>query len=132
MYPGIKHLHVLCAVLSGSGFLLQGIWMLKRSPLLNHRLTRVVPHVIDTVFLGSAIALVVLGGWYPSVAPWVAAKIVGLVVYILFGAVALRLGPTMATRKAAFVAAVATFAWIVSVALTKNPTGFFAFAGDYF
>lgn len=132
MYLGIKHLHVLCAVLSGSGFLLQGIWMLKRSPLLNHRLTRILPHVIDTVFLGSAVALAVLSGWYPLVAPWVTAKVVGLVVYILFGAVALRLGRTMAVRTGALVAAIATFGWIVSVALTKNPMGFFAFSGDYF
>lgn len=132
MYLGIKHLHVLCAVLSGSGFLLQGIWMLQRSPLLNHRLTRIVPHVIDTVFLGSAITLAMLSGWYPFVAPWVTAKVVGLVVYILFGAVALRLGRTMTGRATALVAAVATFAWIVSVALTKNPMGFFAFAGEYF
>jgi uncharacterized membrane protein SirB2 len=126
MYPAIKQLHILCALLSGSGFLLQGVWMMKRSPLLDHRLTRTVPHVIDTVFLGSAITLVTLSGQYPFVAPWVTAKVGGLIVYVLLGATALRRGRTMSIRVCALVAALATFSWIVSVALTKNPAGFFA------
>lgn len=131
MYVAVKHLHVLCAVLSGAGFLLQGIWMMLRSPLLRHRLTRTVPHVIDTVFLGSAIVLATMSGQYPFVAPWVTAKVVALVVYILLGAVALRLGPTMPVRVVALVAALVTFLWIVSVALTKNPAGFLALVGDF-
>ena len=130
MYLGIKHLHVLCAVLSGSGFALQGIWMTVRSPLLNHRLTRVVPHVVDTIFLASAITLAVMSGQLPFVAPWVTAKVIGLVVYILFGAVALRLGRTMQVRATSLVAALVTFSWVVSVALTKNPAGYLAFIGD--
>jgi len=129
MYLGIKHLHVLCAVLSVSGFLLRGIWMTMRSPLLDHRLTRIVPHVIDTVFLGSAITLALMSGQYPFVAPWVTAKVAGLIVYILFGAVALRLGPTRPIRVAALIAALVTFSWIVSAALTKNPAGFLALSG---
>jgi uncharacterized membrane protein SirB2 len=130
-YLAIKNVHVVCAVLSGAGFLLQGVWMMARSPLVEHRLTRTLPHVIDTVFLGSAIALASLSAQYPFVAPWLTAKVSGLVIYILLGAVALRRGRTMRERVAAFVAATATFAWIVSVALTKNPAGFFVVTGAY-
>lgn len=129
MYLAIKHLHVACAILSGTGFLVQGIWMMLRHPLLDHRLTRTVPHVIDTVFLGSAIALATLSGQYPFVAPWVTAKVTGLVVYILLGATALRWGRTLSLRATALAAALATFAWIVSVALTKNPAGYLSFLG---
>jgi len=129
-YFALKYLHMLCAVLSGSGFVLQGVWMMARSPLLDHRLTRTVPHVIDTVFLGSAIALAALSGQYPFVAPWVTAKVSGLVIYIVLGALALR-GRSMRLRVVAFLAAVTTFAWIVSVALTKNPAGFFVVTGAF-
>lgn len=131
MYLAVKHLHILCAVLSGAGFVLQGVWMMRRSPLLDHRLTRTVPHLIDTVFLGSAIALAVMSGQYPFVAPWVTAKVTALVVYILLGALALRWGRTMRVRVMAFVAAVATFLWIVSVALSKNPAGYLAATGVF-
>lgn len=131
MYIAVKHLHILCAVLSGSGFALQGVWMLMRSPLLDHRVTRVLPHVVDTVFLGSALTLATLSGQYPFVAPWVTAKVTGLVVYVLLGAVALRRGRTMRVRALALAGAMATFAWIVSVALTKNPAGFLIFTGAF-
>jgi len=124
MYLAVKHLHILCATLSGCGFVLQGIWMMRRSALLNHRITRTLPHLIDTVFLGSAITLATMSGQYPFVSPWVSAKVCGLLAYILLGAIALRRGRTMAIRVAAFIAALATFLWIVSVAVTKNPAGY--------
>lgn len=129
MYYGIKHLHILCAILSASGFVLQGIWMMARSPLLDHRITRRLPHVIDTVFLLSGIALATMSGQIPFVAPWLTSKVVALVVYILLGAVALRRGSTMKIRVVAFVLALFTFAWIASVALTKNPAGYLALVG---
>ena len=131
MYLTVKHLHILCVILSGSGFVLQGVWMMCRSPLLTHRMTRTLPHLIDTVFLGSAITLATMSGQYPFVSPWVTAKVIGLVVYILLGAAALRWGRTMRVRVVALLAALTTFSWIVSVALTKNPAGYFAWTGVF-
>jgi len=123
MYQAIKHLHVTCVVLSLCAFLLRGVWMTTGSALLRARLTRVLPHVIDTLLLCSALALVGLLGGVPV---WVWAKIGGLLVYITFGMIAFRPGRPMLARVVALVAAVATFAWIVSVAVTKVPAGFFA------
>ena len=58
-------------------------------------------------------------------APWLISKIAGLVVYIGLGVVALR-HSRLRVRAAAWVAALLTATWIVSVALTKNPAGFLA------
>ena len=80
IYLAVKNLHVLCAVLSGTGFVLQGIWMMMRSPVLEHRVTRTLPHVIDTIFLASAITLAAMSAQYPFVAPWLTAKVIGLLV----------------------------------------------------
>jgi hypothetical protein len=55
MYLMIKHIHVTCVLLSIAGFALRGWWMLVDHRLLRHRLTRSVPHVVDTVLLGTAI-----------------------------------------------------------------------------
>lgn len=124
MYYGIKHLHVLLAVISILGFALRGVWMMSGSALLEKRLVRVLPHVVDTLLLLSAIALAVMIAQYPFVAGWVTAKVVGLVVYIVLGMVALRRGRTKGIRIAAFFAAIVVFAWIASVAVSKNPAGF--------
>lgn len=126
MYLAIKHLHVTCVVLSILGFLLRGSWMLRGSGLLRHRLTRILPHLIDTTLLASAIWLAVAIKQYPFVAPWITAKVLGLLAYIVLGAIALRRGRTLRIRLAALLAAVVVYLWIVSVALSKNAAGFFA------
>lgn len=126
MYQWLKFIHLGCVVLSVGGFVLRGAWMLAGSPLLKHRLTRSLPHLVDTVLLGSAVAMTVMIGANPLEVDWLAAKIGGLLAYIVLGAVALKRGSTLRIRAAAFVTALVVFSWIVSVALTKNPAGWLA------
>jgi uncharacterized membrane protein SirB2 len=117
----IKWLHVSCAVLSGGGFFARGILMLRDSAWLQARLVKVVPHVVDTLLLLSAIALASQWGWAALQLPWLLAKIVALLVYIALGVVALRAGRTKTQRAVAWCAALLVFAYIVAVALSKNP-----------
>lgn len=120
-YLALKHLHVTCALLSGSFFALRGIWMLRDSARLQQRWVRIAPHIIDTLLLGSALIMVFWSQQYPFVQPWLTAKVLALLAYIGIGTVALKRGRTKRVRAAAFVAALATFAYIVSVALTRQP-----------
>ena len=120
-YLAIKHLHVTCVVLSGLGFSLRGFWMLTGSPLLQTRLAKTVPHVVDTTLLGSALTLAYLSGQYPFVQPWLTAKVFGLLAYIVLGSLALKRGRTPRARLGFFALALLTFAYIVGVALTRNP-----------
>ena len=119
-YTLLKYLHVGCVVLSGAGFVLRGVWMLQGSSMLARRWVRVLPHVVDTVLLASAIALAVMLGQYPLVQGWLTAKLIGLVVYIALGTIALKRGRTRAVRLTAFGGALLVFAYIVAVALTKS------------
>lgn len=120
-YIALKHLHVTFVALSGLLFLVRGIWMLRDSPRLQQRWARVVPHIVDTLLLASAIGLVVWSHQYPGQMPWLTAKVVALVAYIVLGTIALKRGRTRQARVLAFVGAVASFAYIVAVAVTKNP-----------
>jgi len=120
-YLAIKHLHVTCVVLSGLGFCLRGIWMMRESPWARHRLARILPHVIDTLLLGSALTLAWMSGQYPFASGWLTAKLFGLIGYILLGVMALRRGRTRALRIRFFALALGTYAYIVSVALSRNP-----------
>lgn len=123
-YLAIKHLHVTCVVLSGLGFLLRGGLMLCQSPWLGHRLARVLPHIVDTLLLGSALTLAWLSGQYPFVQGWLTAKVLGLLAYIAFGTVALKRGRTRGVRAGGFVAALLAYGYIVRVALTRSPLPF--------
>lgn len=120
-YIALKHLHVTFVALSGLLFLVRGIWMLRASPNLEQRWARIVPHIVDTLLLASAIGLAVVSHQYPGQMPWLTAKVVGLVAYIVLGTIALKRGRTRGVRTAAFVGALACFAYIVAVAVTKNP-----------
>jgi uncharacterized membrane protein SirB2 len=128
-YGLLKHLHMTCAALSLAFFVVRGAWMMRASPRLAARWVRIAPHVIDTLLLASAIALAVMIGNYPLTHGWLTAKVIGLVLYIVLGTIALRRGRTRTLRIAAFFAALLVFAYIVSVAVTKSPAGFLSLPG---
>jgi uncharacterized membrane protein SirB2 len=116
-YVLAKQLHLATVALSWALFFVRGIWMIADSPRLGARWVRIVPHANDTVLLLAALFLATFHG----LQPWILAKLVALVAYILIGMVALRRGPTKPVRVAAWVAAQLVFLYIVAVAVTKHP-----------
>jgi uncharacterized membrane protein SirB2 len=120
-YALLKNLHVGCVLLSGGGFLLRGRWMLAGSALLTHPLSRTLPHLVDTVLLGSALWLAALLNQYPFTAPWLTAKFFALLAYIVLGSLALGRGRSRRVRATAFAAALATYAYLIAVAVAHDP-----------
>ncbi|MGI9329271.1 MAG: SirB2 family protein [Gammaproteobacteria bacterium] len=120
-FDSIKIVHVSAVLITASFFILRGVWMLQGSLLLQKPFVRVAPHVNDTVLFGSALTLAWLLGISPASAPWLGAKIIGLVVYILLGHIALRRGPTRRIRGLAFAGALAALSYILAVARCRDP-----------
>jgi len=121
MYEALKWLHVSCVIASGTGFLARAALMLADSPLLQARFVRVAPHVVDTVLLAAAVAMAVLLRLSPLAHPWLAAKITGLIAFIVLGTIALRHGRTKRMRVVALLAALLAFGYIVGIALQRDP-----------
>lgn len=119
-YLAVKHAHMTLAALSGSLFFVRGLWMLTESPLGTRRWARVLPHVIDTFLLAAAVVLAVWSAQYPLQQDWLTAKVVALLVYIGLGTVALKRGRTRRTRLLAWIGALATFIYILAVAVTRS------------
>lgn len=122
----IKWLHVACVVASGCLFFLRGCLMLAGSRLANHPAVKRLSYLIDTTLLVAALLLVWILFRFRYVPAWLGVKVVLLFVYIGLGVFALRLGRTRARRGAYFVAALAVFGFIISVAITHHPAGVFA------
>ena len=127
MYLLLKYSHLALALASIAGFVTRGYWMLKSSPRLSARLTRIAPHVVDSLFLASGVALVLQLDLPVMRSPWLLAKFTALAFYVVLGAIALRRGPTMQIRLIAFVGALSAFAYIVGSALTKSPASWLAY-----
>ena len=119
----LKLIHVTCAFVSFAGFALRGYWMVVGNPLLQHRVAKVLPHVIDTLLLGSALSLLMVLQLSPLTQPRLSAKIIALFVYIGLGMVALRFGRSKRTRVSAWLLALLTAGYMVSVAYSKSPLG---------
>jgi uncharacterized membrane protein SirB2 len=123
----LKTIHVTCVGLSFFGFFIRGIWMLSDSSKLQLRWVKIAPHVIDTLLLASAIILAVQMHLSPIAHPWLMTKIIALLLYIGIGTIALKPGRSRNVRLSAWMLALATFMFIVSVAITRSAMGWFAF-----
>lgn len=119
-YVLLKYTHVTAVIASFALFFLRGLWMMAAPEKLAARWVRVVPHVIDTVLLVSAIALAVTTAQYPFVQPWLTAKILALLAYILLGTVAIRRGRRRRVRIIAWMLALAVFGYMVAVARARD------------
>jgi len=127
-YATLKMIHVTSVIISYLLFSLRGIWMMQGSAALKQRWAKVAPHIVDTMLLTSAIALAVKIDQDPIHDAWLSAKVLGLLLYIGLGMMALRFGKTRRARVSAWIAAQLVFLYIVLVAVTKNPTLFFVAA----
>lgn len=123
-YTLLKQLHLATIVVTLTLFVLRGIWMMADSPRLQARWVRVVPHINDTLLLASGLALAFLMGQFPLVDGWLTAKLFALIAYIVLGTIALKRGKTRGVRIAAWVAALAVFAYMVAVARAHAPWPF--------
>ncbi len=117
-YLIVRTVHIGCAIITAAGFTLRGAWMMLDSPLLQHRLAKILPHIVDTLLLLSAITLVVMSRQYPGV-NWIGLKIFLLLAYILFGTFALKRGRTRRTRVACFAGALVCLAGIFASAMVR-------------
>ena len=125
-YATIKLLHQSSVALSGLGFAVRGIASLRGAQWTQSRLAKSLPHVVDSVLLLSAVTLSAMLHLNPAHAPWLMAKLLGLLLYIGLGIVALRPRFGWKTRATAWVLALVVLAWIATVAVLKNPWGFIA------
>ena len=126
MYAILKLIHVSAAILTISGFIVRGLWMLADSPNLERRIVRTVPHIVDTIFLLSGISLIWIFKLPVLNQPWLLTKFAALFVYILLGTIALKRGKTKRIKIGAFALALLTFTYIVGVALSKSMTSWAA------
>jgi uncharacterized membrane protein SirB2 len=120
-YSVIKAVHVAAVAVTLGLFLLRAAWAVRSSARLRRRWVRIVPHLVDTTLLVSAVWLAYRLGQVPGRDAWLTAKVAGLLVYIVAGMMVIKRASTRSGKLAALAVALIAFAYIVSVALTKSP-----------
>jgi uncharacterized membrane protein SirB2 len=122
-YLQIKWVHIVAVIASGALFALRGIAVQFGASWAMAAPLRYLSYTIDTVLLTAAMMLVSIVHQYPFVQGWLTVKVCLLVVYVLLGTFALKRGRTPRTRLVCFVAALALYGFIASVAVELHPLG---------
>ena len=122
-YLQVLHLHVSCVILSGSLFVVRSLLRIANRPLANHRALRILSYAIDTTLLCAGILLTLILHEYPFRDAWLTTKVLLLMLYIGLGTMALKRASTGPGRSAALIGALATYVFIIGVALTHQPAG---------
>jgi uncharacterized membrane protein SirB2 len=127
-YPWIKQTHIALVAASGTLFALRGLAVLAGARWPRQAAVRVASVAIDTLLLGAGAMLWNVLQLNPLRDQWLAAKLMLLVLYVMLGTLAFK-GARSAPRRLVFLlAAMLTFATMVSVALTHHPLGFWRWA----
>jgi uncharacterized membrane protein SirB2 len=124
-YLQVRDVHVTAVIASGTLFLGRGALALARWRYVMHPVLRYGSMLIDTVLLAAGITLMFVIHQYPFVNGWLTTKLVLLVAYIVLGTLALKRARTQGVRATCYLLALATFAYIISVALAHDPRGIF-------
>ena len=124
-YPQIKAVHIACITASGSLFAIRGAAVLSgaRWPLALP--VRWLSYAIDTTLLTAALMLLTILPWAVLGNGWLATKLALIVVYVVLATFALKRARTGMTRAGFYVAALLTFAFVITIALAHHPLGIF-------
>lgn len=125
-YLAVKLVHQCAVALSVAGFIIRGLASLAGAAWVRSSAARTLPHALDTVLLTSGLSLAWMLQATPARAPWLVAKLIGLVVYVMLGLVALRPAAPRPLRVGAWLGALVMVGWMASVAITKDPRGLLA------
>lgn len=120
-YATIRQLHIGCASLSITFFVLRWGMDMRAIAWRQQRWLRILPHANDAVLLSAAIALATMSRQYPWQLPWLGTKVILLLLYIALGKMALDTAQDVRRRALWGVLALMTVFTIAGIAITRNP-----------
>ena len=115
MYMIVKHTHLTIIALTFIFFIINFALTMKGSEKVNHKLLKIGPHILYTLFICTFIYLVIVNplNLYPFVNGWASSKLAGFVFYVLSITLALKWAKSTAWR---IVGLISTVFWLIMTA----------------
>lgn len=114
----IKSIHIIFILLSFTSFFSRFALSIIKPELLQKKIIKIAPHIIDTLLLISGVTLVFQGNWLAGEFGWIISKLILLISYIILAVMAMRLKGSK--RWFAFAAAIACYVYIFVIAISKH------------
>lgn len=124
-YLPLKAAHIGLVSASGLLFAVRGAAVLAGRRWAMLKPWRMLSYGIDTLLLGAGALLWWLLSLHPVHDAWLGSKLLLLLLYIVLGSLALKRGRTPGVRVASYVAALAVYLFIATVARAHHPLGVF-------
>lgn len=121
-YVLIKMLHAVMVLAVGLLFFWRVFLTLTRAPAQNGKVPTLLAHTLSLGVLASGLTMVAIYGQMPA---WAMTKLIFLFVFIAFGVVAFKRAKTRGVQLTMMALALLTYVFLISVAVTKLPSGFF-------
>ncbi|RUO25335.1 hypothetical protein CWE09_00950 [Aliidiomarina minuta] len=124
MFAVFKHFHMTMAILSMVFLVVRFIMGMRNPAALNKPFLKIPPHIVDTLFVISIIAMIITVNItvYPS--GWIGEKAALFITYIVFSVItvlAVRGKMPSKLRIPAFVLALVSWIWAIKIAFMKTP-----------
>ncbi|AQS39439.1 hypothetical protein Sps_04338 [Shewanella psychrophila] len=120
LYPAIKHVHLTFVAASVLFFLVRFVLHMRQSPIMDKKLVKIAPHVIDTLLLLSGLTLCFIIQQYPFVDPWITEKLGAVVAYILLATISLKANKGKLFKVFAAFGAIAWVVYAAKIAIFKQ------------
>ena len=108
MYIIVKHTHLTIIALTFIFFIINFALTMKGSEKVNHKLLKIGPHILYTLFICTFIYLVIVNplNLYPFINGWASSKLAGFVFYVLSITLALKWAKATVWRIIGLISAV--------------------------
>lgn len=122
-YGLIKQLHLVLVLLSVTGFVLRVAilnFSSRGAAYSQHFAFKRLPHLNDSLLLCAGLYLAFSAGFTPINSPWLAAKLIALLGYIVFAAQVIKQKGSGYRQGISFIIALLCFGYMLKLALTKT------------
>lgn len=126
LYPWILQAHRTLVGLSVAIFAARGVGVALQANWPLSKASRWLSVVVDVLLMGAGVSLWVLMAHHPWREPWLMAKLLCLLAYIVSGSFALKRGRTRRSRTLFLVTALFCVSWMYAMARTRSPWGWLA------
>jgi uncharacterized membrane protein SirB2 len=122
----LKYVHIVAVAASFALLFVRGLWVMRSYPSPQESWVRVLPHVVDAVLVGSAVAMLLATqklGWPGA---WMTLKLTYIALYAALALVVLRLSKGIVLKILTWLAAMLVFLFVTTVAVLRHPLGIFS------
>ncbi|SFR55806.1 SirB2 family protein [Thiomicrospira sp. ALE5] len=119
MYASLLLLHKLAVLTSISVFFIRGLGVIYNREWVTRKPVKIVPHVIDTLLILSAVGIVLMTPFAFS-DPWILIKLVGVLIYVGLSVMVFKVAKSRVQQGMFWIVNLALLFLLVAVAVEKQ------------